>query len=100
MLNDAKIEVIFVNSKSVNSPPFRKITIGDSEKDVANAAKNLGVIIDKHLDMKVNTWIASQLNALSTHLCHQDLTVVTSLLYGLPDCQISKLQHVQIPLPA
>ena len=80
----------------MNSPTFPKITIGDSKIDVSNAAKNLGVTIDKHLDVKdhvsivallllpsmksaglVNTWTACQLNALSMHLCHQDLTVVT-----------------------
>ena len=115
MLNDSKTEVIFVSSKFVNSPPFPKITIGDSEIDIANAAKNLGVTIDKHLDMKDHvsnivraaSFAIYKIGRLSKYLDRESterlihafvssrLDSCNSLLYGLPDCQISKLQRVQ-----
>ena len=115
MFNDSKTEVIFVSSKFVNRPPFPKITIGDSEIDIANAAKNLGLTIDKHLDMKDHvsnivraaSFAIYKIVRLSKYLDRESteclihafvslrLDSCNSLLYGLPDCQISKLQHVQ-----
>ena len=115
MLNDSKTDVIFVSSKFVNSPPFLKITIGDFEIDVANAAKDLGVTIDKHLDMKDHvsnivhaaSFAIYKIGRLSKYLDPESterlihvfvssrLDSCNSLLYGLPDCQISKLQRVR-----
>ena len=108
VLNDSKTDVIFVSSKFVNSPPFPKITIRDSEIDVASAAKNLGVTIDKHLVLDMKDHVSNIVRAasfaiykigrLSKYLDREStgrlihalvssrLDSCNSLLYGLPDC--------------
>ena len=52
VLNDSKTELVHICSKFFKSPSFPKITIGTSEVDISTAAKNLGVVFDKSLDMK------------------------------------------------
>ena len=115
MLNDSKTEVMFISSRFVKCLPFPKITIGDSTVDISSSAKNLGVIIDSTLTMKdhVNNIVKSAsfaiykigrlskyLDAKSTErLIHafisSRLDYCNSLLYGLPDYEIAKLQRVQ-----
>ena len=52
MLNDSKTEVVFVSSRFVKAPSFPKITIGESDIEISSVARNLGVTIDKTLEMK------------------------------------------------
>ena len=52
VLNDSKTELVHISSKFVKTPPFPKVTIGDSEIDVSRFAKNLGVVFDEIMDMQ------------------------------------------------
>ena len=52
LLNDSKTEVVFVSSRFVKAASFPKITIGESDIEISSVARNLGVTIDKTLEMK------------------------------------------------
>ncbi len=115
MFNDSKTEVIHVSSKFKQSPPVPKISIGESTIDISSSAKSLGVIIDDTLQMKdhaksvvrVVSFAIYKIGQLSRYLDRDSierlvqafvssrLKSFNSLLYGLPDAEISKLQKVQ-----
>ncbi|KAJ8024162.1 hypothetical protein HOLleu_36814 [Holothuria leucospilota] len=48
VLNDSKTEVIYFSSKFIKTPPFPKITVGNSEVETLRVAKNFGVIFFLH----------------------------------------------------
>jgi hypothetical protein len=115
MFNDSKTEVIHLSSKFKKSPPFPKISIGDSEIDISSSAKSLGVIIDHDLQMKDHvksvvraaSFAIYKIGQLSKYLdrdsierlvhafVSSQLDSCNSLLYGLPANEIMKLQRVQ-----
>jgi hypothetical protein len=115
-LNDEKTEVLLLGSKNMVSKfPELKIHIGKETLQPTNSARNIGVIFDKHLDMKAH--IISTCKSANYHIykiwkirkfltreaCEQlvhafistKLDYGNSLLYGIPGCQIQMLQKVQ-----
>ena len=114
-LNDNKTEVIHITSRFRTTEPINPIVIGNSAISPSDAARNLGVIFDKHMSMKahVNKLCQSASFALraigqirhyldrasAEKLVHAFVTsrldYCNSLLYGLPDKLINKLQRVQ-----
>jgi hypothetical protein len=115
LLNDTKTEVIHVRSRFRNSDPFPQVTIGTAAVTAVSDARNLGVTIDSTLQLKkhVNNicraatmsirkigQIRPYLDQCATErLVHAFITSrldsCNSLLFGLPDNQICKLQRVQ-----
>ena len=51
-LNNSKTEVVFLSSRFVKAPSFPKIRIGESYNESSSVARNLGVTIDRTLEMK------------------------------------------------
>ena len=115
VLNDSKTELVHICSKFVKSPSFPKITIGTSEVDISTAAKNLGVVFDKSLDMKDHvknlvraaSFAIYRIGRLRRYLDRPSverlvhafvssrLDSCNALLYGLQEKEIAKLQRVQ-----
>ena len=115
-LNEDKTElVIIAPSRQYHKVKFNSITIGDVEVLGSPTAKNLGAIFDN--SMTLNPHITSLIKSCNHQLrsigrARQYLTYEAtekvihafissqldngnSLLYGLPDCLIGKLQRVQ-----
>jgi len=115
MFNDSKTEVIHITSKFVHSPPFPKVSIGDSLIDISCSAKNLGVIFNHTLDMKDHvkaivkaaSFAIYKIGQLTKYLDRKSierlvhafvssrLDSCNSLLYGIPEKEIKQLQRVQ-----
>ena len=115
-LNEDKTEFLLITpSRQTHKCNIEKITIGNSDIYPSAAARNLGVMFDDRMNMnaQVNAVVKScnmQLRSigeirkyLSTdaaqNLIHAFITSRldngNSLLYGLPDYMIQKLQRVQ-----
>ena len=117
-LNDEKTEFLLFGSRqqlSKVSLPF--ITIGDSQITPSSQARNLGVIFDSTMTLKTSYCISNIVRVSSFHIrnisrirkyLNQSAAeqiihaFVTSrldngnaLFYGLPQNQISRLQHIQ-----
>ncbi len=114
-LNDSETEYVLLHSKNLTKPTPPSITIGDEAIAPSNSAKNLGVIFDDTLSLKPH--IAAicksafyQLRRISRirrfltlpaakTLVHSfvssRLDYCNSVLAGLPDSDIQKLQCVQ-----
>ncbi|XP_072044694.1 uncharacterized protein [Amphiura filiformis] len=115
VLNDSKTEVIHISSKFVKTPSFPKITIGTSELETSRVAKSLGVLFEGSLDMKdhVNSvvraasFVIYRIGQLRRYLDKESverlvhafvssrLDSCNTLLYGLQEYQLAKLQRVQ-----
>ncbi len=116
LLNDTKTEVIHITSRFLRQlDPIASLTIGLSQVDVADEARNLGVVMDKHMTLSthINNVCRSASYAISKigqirrfidrvtaeRLVHAFVTsrldANNSLLYGLPMTAIAKLQRVQ-----
>ena len=113
--NTSKTEVIHFSSKFIKQIPLAKINIGSSEITVASSVRDLGVTLDKHLQMTlhVNQLCKSASfslkrigqirryldNPTTEKLVHALITSkldqCNSLLHGLPDQEIAKLQLIQ-----
>ena len=116
VLNDGKTEAIYVHSayaKSCPAPP--NVYFGDSLIRIKTEARDLGAIVDENLSLKshVNSICKTAYIALrnigmirkyldqstAERLVHAFVTTrldhCNSLLYGLPQREIEKLQHVQ-----
>ena len=114
-LNDSKTEVIHITSRFANTSPLESVTVGDTSVKTVSQAKDLGVIIDRTLSFEphVNNICRSASLALrnighirkyldrttTEKLVHaflsNKLDCTNSILYGLPEYQLSKLQRIQ-----
>ena len=113
--NESKTEVIHFTSKYRTSHPLPPIKVGDTVVNTISKSRNLGVIFDSHLELKdhvskvvQSAWVGVRkvghlrkfLNPLSSEkLVHafttSHLDYCNSLLSGLPDKDISRLQRIQ-----
>ena len=114
-LNDSKTEVIHLSSRFSATVPVPSINVGDSVVKTVTQAKDLGVIIDQHLTLVPHVNNISRLASHSIRkigrirkyldrnstekLVHafvsSRLDSNNSILYGLPDFHICKLQRIQ-----
>ena len=114
-LNDTKTELMHATSRFIETDVFPPMVIGTSSIAPASEARDLGILIDEKLQLSkhiTNTcraatlaiWKISQIrNYLSQtqteRLVHAFITSrldnCNSLLYGLPNLHIEKLQRVQ-----
>ena len=114
-LNDTKTELIHNTSRFIKTDVFPPMHIGNSSIEPASEARDLGILIDEKLQLSkhvTNTcraatqaiWKISQIRKYLTssqteRLVHAFITSrldnCNSLLYGLPQFQISKLQRIQ-----
>ena len=111
-INDSKTEFLVLSS-SFFKQQFNdlQINVGNTEINPSLSARNLGVIFDSHLNLEshINSVcpgtprnIRSIRNILTDNACSQLIhALVTvridycnSLLYGLPDCSLSRLQRI------
>ena len=115
MLNDAKTELLHVSSRFSKNVPDIHINIGDTSISPSKTVRDLGVILDNNLTMTshVNNVCRSAsyaiyrigklrryLDAENTEkLVHAFITSrldnCNSILYGLPDKELNKLQRIQ-----
>ena len=115
-INDGKTEFMIIGSKhNLSRLNINSIKIGDTEIKPVTSLRNLGAMIDENLSMEHQITktcstafyhirnirhIRKYLDVKSTEtMVHAFITnkldYCNSLLYGLPDCQIQKLQRVQ-----
>jgi len=115
MLNDSKTEILHFKSRFVQSVDIPSIQIGDSEVETTSAARNLGVILDSNMTMsnhvksicksasfalyrigKIRNFLDQQSTEKLVHaFITSRLDSCNSLLFGLPDSELDKLQRVQ-----
>ena len=114
-LNDEKTEFLLVGSRqqlakvSINSIP-----VGEADVAPVSSARNLGAWFDSHLDMSthisktcgsvfyylynirhIRKFLSREHTEQLVHaLITSRLDYCNSLLYGVPDCRIMKLQRV------
>lgn len=114
-LNNSKTEILHVTSRNVKSTPLAGVQVGDISVKPSSSARNLGVTIDDKLSMTqhVNIVCRNATHAIRCigsirHYLDQKTTEklvhayvssrldqCNSLLYGLPDKELMKLQRVQ-----
>ena len=114
-LNDDKTEILHFSSRFVDTVPLPSIKIGETRISPSPEARNLGVTLDSHLQLKTHVsnicrsgWafihmlgrIRKYLDNDSTErLVHAFITsrldCCNSLLFGLPDSDLQKLQRLQ-----
>ena len=114
--NESKTEAIrFFSRYQKHDLELSAITIGKSNIALASSVRDLGVMLDRHLDMRthinqlcrsasfslrrvgqVRRYLATATTEKLTHaLITCKLDQCNSLLYGLPDKDISKIQRIQ-----
>ena len=115
-LNDNKTEfLIFGSNHNISKSSVDDIVIGNSNIAPANEARNLGVIFQSDLSLKsqisatlkaiysqirnigkIRKFLTQDSTKLITHsLITSRLDMCNSLLYGLPDYQLHRLQRAQ-----
>ena len=115
-LNDSKTEVLVTGSKHLLSKlPDIVVKIGDDIIEPADGARNIGVQFTKHLDMTTHVnavckaanfhiWNISQIRKYLTRSATEQLVhafvstkldYANSLLFGIPEYLVDKLQKVQ-----
>ena len=115
-LNDDKTEIVFIGRKSlVSKVGTVSLEIGDSVIQSSTKARNIGMIVDNVLNLKSHinqmckgAWfhlrnIGMIKQFLSKETCEKlihafvtaKLDFLNSLIYGLPDLDINKLQRIQ-----
>jgi hypothetical protein len=116
-LNDSKTEFLLLSSpyqaKLIESPPT--ITIGNHQIDPSNTARNIGAIFDQHMHMiahvnsicrscyihvrnigKIRPYLTRDATEKLIHaFITSRLDNLNSLLIGLPDYLLSRLQKIQ-----
>ena len=115
MLNNSKTELLHVTSRFARNVPNVDITIGNSTITPSKEVRDLGVILDKGLTMSAHInavcknasyaiyrigKLRRYLDAENTEkLIHSFVTSridnCNSILYGLPDKELNKLQRIQ-----
>ena len=114
-LNDDKTEFVLIGTKYwINKLTFNEIMVGNVQIKAVEKAKNLGVVFDKNMGMKTQVSsicrtgfhnlrnLSSIRNILDNDTAKtaahafvtSGLDYCNSLLYGLPECQMKKLQLV------
>ena len=115
-LNDDKTEVLVCATENkLKTIPITSITIGENVIKISDKAKNLGVYIDSSLSMedqinytvKIMNLELRKINQMKKYLPQSSLKTIVcsfilsrldycnSLLAGLPDNKLDKLQRVQ-----
>ena len=115
-LNDDKTEVVFIARKSlVSKVGTVSVEIGDSVINSTTQARNIGLIMDNVLNLKAHinsickgAWyhlrnISTIKQYLNKETCEKlihafvtaKLDFLNSLLHGLPDVDLNKLQRIQ-----
>ena len=114
-LNKDKTELLVISAKHLPRPILQEISVVNETIRSSQKARNIGVIFDHHF--RFNEHIASICKSSFYHLRNisnirkylssttteilvhafvsSKLDHCNSLLYGLPNCLIKKLQHVQ-----
>ena len=114
-INDKKTEFVIITSPRAKIIEDLQLVIGQSNVKPSSSAKSLGVMFDKHMNMEVQIRnicktthfhlrnISLIRDLLPTpavvQLIHSLITsrldYCNSLLYGLPDCKIARIQRIQ-----
>ena len=114
-LNDSKTELIHISSKFRSVSPIQSFQIGTAHIEPVQKARNLDVVFDSHLTMdphvnnvcraaslalhkigKIRNYLDQQTTETLVHaFVSSRLDNCNSLLYGLPDSRLKKLQHIQ-----
>ena len=115
-LNDSKTECMLISSKHARKQPnIETVTIGGMSVSTVTSARNIGAIVDGHLTMvehiasistcayshlqnnsKIIKYLTKEATAtLINSLITSRLDNLNSLLTGLPDVLIIKLQKIQ-----
>ena len=115
MLNDSKTEILHLHSRHVPYLPIPSLQIGGSDVILALSARNLGVVIDSSVTMsqhvsnvcKCASYALYKIGRLrkfldkasTENLVHAFITSrldnCNSLFFGLPACELDKLQRIQ-----
>ena len=116
LLNDTKTEILHFTSRFLRQQdPIASLTIGQEDVHVAEKARNLGVVMDKHMTLSAHisnvcrsaSYAISKIGrirrfidqATAERLVHAFVTsrldANNSLLYGLPETALKKLQRAQ-----
>ena len=115
-LNDGKTEFLVVSSKYARTTPgVTNICVGNDTVTAVSTARNIGAQMDNHLTMvdhvngvcksayvhlrniaHIRRYLTQDVTATLIHsLVTSRLDNLNSLLYGLPDTVITKLQRIQ-----
>ena len=114
-LNDSKTEILHLTSRFIPPTQAPSVRVGDDTVTPSTSARNLGAVIDKHITMKEHVSsvcrsasfalfnigkLRQYLDQASTEkLVHSFVSTrldsCNSLLYGLPQTEIDRLQRVQ-----
>ena len=116
LLNDTKTEILHFTSRFLRQQdPIASLTICQEDVHVAEKARNLGVVMDKHMTLSAHisnvcrsaSYAISKIGrirrfidqATAERLVHAFVTsrldANNSLLYGLPETALKKLQRAQ-----
>ena len=114
-INDDKTEFLVISSSHLSFHFDKQLTIGDATISQSSSCRNLGVMFDKHMkmDVQINNICRSThfhlrnigairhvlTESAAAQLIHSLVTsrfdYCNSLLYGLPDTQLDRLQRIQ-----
>jgi hypothetical protein len=114
-LNDNKTELLVLSSKHQDEPTLDSVNIGNDKIASTKQARNIGVVFDSKMTLTTHVnsmtskafWQIRNLSQIRKYLdkeasevfVHAFITsrldYCNSLLYGLPNVLVKKLQHVQ-----
>ena len=115
MLNDSKTEILHLTSRFIPAPQLSSLRVGGAEVAPSTSARDLGVVIDEHVTMsqhvssvcrsasfalynigKLRTYLDQASTEMLVHaFVSSRLDSCNSLLYGLPQNELERLQRVQ-----